>query len=66
MSNTAITIDLGVSLGQEITTKDGLKGRVTVIVIAEDGRKGVWIKLRDTTNRPFEEYVRDEEIGGPA
>lgn len=63
---TAITVDLGVALGKEATTKTGIKGRVTSIAIALDGRCGAWIEGIDSTGRPFETYVRAEDFAPEA
>jgi hypothetical protein len=59
--DTSYTIDLGVKLGDTITTKLGVKGRVRTIAI-DKVTSGVWIEGIDSTGRPFEDWVNEKEI----
>ncbi|HYF16311.1 MAG TPA: hypothetical protein VEA40_00480 [Ramlibacter sp.] len=57
----ADTGGFAVSIGDAITTRQGTNGEVTSLSIGRTSR-GVWIEGKDSTGRPFEQYVLEADI----
>lgn len=49
-------------IGEEVTTSKGVKGVVSNISLGKSGKRCYWIDGVDSTGRPFEMYVYDDEV----
>lgn len=49
-------------IGQELTTKRGVKGVVCNIGLSKTGKRNYWIEGIDNTGRPFDLSVYEDEV----
>jgi hypothetical protein len=58
----AKTAGFAVAIGQKVNNGKGVSGEITNLGIGRDDKRGVWIEGTDSTGRPFEHYIREEEV----
>ena len=49
-------------VGDDITAKNGVQGKVQTISISKSGNRGFWVDGVDSTGRPFEAHFYESEI----